>query len=394
MLTRFYLSNVSAIGALILILSLAISVFTQQAISSVSCEITLPPGSVSLPLGGPIAELPNFMYAASAFDIGPSSKINIIGGLSNPSANRSVSVQGCTTGNCTFSATNGITHSFGGICSKCADTSPGIFLWSNSTNLTDPYTAVFINATGGRPALAISQIVNATGNQSATTTFVPDDCLQSIAGDLLLEGPMDIPLEVGFEVILPSALLNVSVHSLTYAGCTPNATAANCSPSYASVSEGLDPQQFNKWDVLSTSCVLYPCIRNSYAEVVDGIFTETTVSEVVMQPSDSTTQDKMELTFVGVNEPCVIDGALFTAFNYTAIPSWTQNQSVINGQRVPTSCVYGLDQYTGWGLSTYLANILNANCLSGSGNEIEDQWAFCSTQAAATSSTPDAVWFQ
>ena len=216
-------------GGFILILSLAVSVFMQQAILTVPCERVDPNGIVSLPVGNTTARIPILANAMEEYvvdiDIHPTVKINIMNTLANPSANRFVSVAGCTTGNCTFESVNGITHSFAGVCGKCFDTSSGIFLWSNSSDLTDPDTTLFINATGGQPSIQL----NGLGVLQSSAQY-PDDL------------PMEIPIDPNTEAIFLSSMFNVSIISLTSVGCTLNQTAStrNCSQHFATVPENLD----------------------------------------------------------------------------------------------------------------------------------------------------------
>src|SRR5436309_12738282 len=98
--------NISLLGALIVIFSLTISVFTQQAILSVPCSKPIPGQNVTLPIGSNTGQLPQYLYTANTWDMDPIMKINIINALSNHSANGSVSARGCTSVNCTFKSVN------------------------------------------------------------------------------------------------------------------------------------------------------------------------------------------------------------------------------------------------------------------------------------------------
>lgn len=358
------------------------------------CVRTLPNENVSLPLGNTTAQLPYFGHNPG-IDIDPTVKINIINALTNPSANRTVSPKGCSTGNCTFNSVEGITHSFAGVCSRCVDTSPEIFLWSNS-NVTAPGALLYINATGGQPSILVNSY----------------DTLRSVAG-AAFSGSFELPSNPALETVLPSSLLNTSILSLTLNGCTLNGTANNqdpevstakCSPNFASIPNGLDLtalvsqnsnwSQLYEWNVLSASCVLYPCIRNSFADVVNGTFTETTINEVVMVPQYDF--DTPYPTYVAVNDPCIIDGLLYGPSNYSAIPPWYPQNQTIYGQTVPNTCVYSFKGTTVIALPPYLSDIFNANCSMYQyydTNLFDQQWALCSTETAS-SGQANAIWFQ
>lgn len=211
-----------------------------------------------------------------------------------------------------------------------------------------------------------------------------------------------------FQGVLPSALFNLSIISLTLNGCTVNETTesvACSSPFTGNYSYNLDPsQRVDSWNVISTSCALYPCIRNSYAEVSNGVFNETTVSEVPMLPDNRAfNPNTVEVPpYVGVNSPCIIDGVAYYPSNYSSIPGWNNAgqmsiQSTVSGQQVPTSCVYGTDVNTGWSLNEFLSSILSAFCAApdNSGdNTYAQQWALCATNGVTSANSYDAVWLQ
>jgi hypothetical protein len=164
---------------------------TQQAILAVPCNRPVQAGNVSLSIGNSTARLPSFRHGSALFDIDPKFKINIINGLANPSTNRTISKRDCTTGNCTFTAVNGITHSYAGICSKRVNTTSGITFSANATNMTDTPTVLFWNATGGQPSIPVLSLIVFETGQTALTF------------------PANVLSE--FEGVLPSTLLNVSV---------------------------------------------------------------------------------------------------------------------------------------------------------------------------------------
>lgn len=359
-------------------MSLAIGVFTQQSIQAVPCDRPVSGLNVSLAIGNRTAQIPIYRPGAALYEIDPTVKINIINSLTNPAANRTVSTIGCTTGNCTFENVNGITHSFAGVCSKCVDTTSGISLWydSNSSNPISPWV---LNATGGMPAINV-------GGQS---TFV------SLAGSL--RGEMDFEiLSPEIQSALPFALANISMISVTLDGCTVNTTSGSETPQCSSRfrNELPDESFFEYWNVISTFCVVYPCIQNSFADVKNGKFTEITRNEIVMHVDGISTSPVQN--YINVNKPCIIDGIQYDQSNYTRIPSWSQHsQTLLNGQLEPTDCVYSLYSASAWGLSEFLQTLFSGRCGLASNAEIgalfEQKWTLCNVDSENSS---DAIWLQ
>lgn len=111
--------------------------------------------------------------------------------------------------------------------------------------------------------------------------------LQSTAGSLISNFWVNFPLDPRTQSIVPSSLVNISIITATLSGCTLNATDGRfqCTQLAGNSSNAdADTDTADKFNAIVTTCILYPCVRNSLAEVWNGVFTETTVNEVLLRP--------------------------------------------------------------------------------------------------------------
>lgn len=375
--------NMASLGSVILILSLAISVFTQQAIRAIPCIRPVSGASASVPIGNMTAQLPVIRYGVVDWDVDPIVKINVINGFANPTASRPVTVTGCTTGNCSFDSVNGITYSFAGTCSKCFDTSSEITVGGTS-NWT-----LSVTANGGSPSIYFSSS--------------EAHLLQSSAGSINFGDQLSVqfPSEPEIQSMLPSSLANISILTATLNGCTVIDKRPNCSQLIGDSSNTNASNAFalSEFDVLAISCFIYPCIRNSFAEVRNGTLTETTMNEIILYPPEEWVTDPTA-PYVGVNDPCIIGGKHYDQSNYTQIPSWgEQIQTNLSGQLVPTDCVYAMDPVSAAAISQFVASVLRGDCWStldvNLGGTYADEWAICEMSGNhTTNQMGDAFWLQ
>ncbi|RFU33004.1 hypothetical protein B7463_g3358, partial [Scytalidium lignicola] len=113
------------LGTFIMITSLAIGLFMQQSIRKFACEQHLLDVNASLP----VVNYFDGMYTrtgAGLYDFGFGMEGSMINGLTDLQDNSSAVLVFCLTGNCTFQAYVGITHSSIGLCSSCIDPSSAI----------------------------------------------------------------------------------------------------------------------------------------------------------------------------------------------------------------------------------------------------------------------------
>lgn len=131
------------IGCLVVIFSVGIGPFTQQAIKAFPCTVqsTAMRSSIQVANTNDYFDFPRI--AAGSFDISMATKAAILQGLVDPADERSAITPDCPTGNCTFKSYNGITHSSMGMCKKCLDATRWLYEarpneGSNTTVYGDP----------------------------------------------------------------------------------------------------------------------------------------------------------------------------------------------------------------------------------------------------------------
>jgi hypothetical protein len=244
-----------------------------------------------------------------------------------------------------------------------------------------------LKAKGGSPSIFISDN--------------PDLVLQSSAGSLEDELVVDLPSDPDIQSIGQSTFVNVSILTATLNGCTTSSVkipGINCSQ-FSSNANATFNQTFllEQFNAVSMTCLIYPCVRNSFAEVRNGVFTENTINEVLLWPQQEANDPVPSpwnpfRGYAGVNEPCIIDGVQYDQSNYTEIPSWgEQIQSNLSGQLVPTDCAYSMDGYSATAISLFVAPLLGGNCSTTTEVDLSlyaDKWAIC------TSGSADAFWLQ
>ena len=179
----------------------------------------------------------------------------IINSLADPNQNQTTLVNDCSTGNCTFPARDGITHSTIGMCSQCIDITSESRIFNNipMDYNEDVWTSVTLpNGLTLRVEIGLGpgQALNASGGRN--------NSLDSILSQVE---------EHDFAAITPASAFNWTMVTLT--GCSPP----------CNYSDIIDLYVENAF--LSTAC---SCMRH-YAGLVDrGEFNETLVSTVPALP--------------------------------------------------------------------------------------------------------------
>lgn len=299
-------SPTALFGSLIIILSLAMGPFSQQAIKSIECPQYVSGVNASVPVAH-FASLTFFRIGAGEWRVSYDTQGAMINGLLNPTGNDSAVSATCQTGNCTFTpdSTN-ITYSSIGLCSSCIDVTSTI---SYNISQIEDYD---MNYTLPSDAWIDSQRASMWGkfldvrpdyNLSWASTLFSDD----------------------FATTAPQSLINVTILEAT------NVTANW---------DDTSPQA-----VVAAACTLYPCLKNYYGQVSDGVFTEEVVSTVPATdyvPISVYAGDTYNYT--ALKTPCVIEGKEYNSSNnFAGVPS---NYTFVNvtGQdgvyTAPDVCLY------------------------------------------------------
>lgn len=134
MLIRCRHSHSALLASVVVVLSLAVGAFMQQAVRTVPCRISIPGSNATIAVARyaqPWLNESEIEWTTRDFD--PSTKSRIIGAMSSRNITRPTFLQNCPTGNCTFSPINGVTHVTSGFCSRCTETTNSLRYERNVT---------------------------------------------------------------------------------------------------------------------------------------------------------------------------------------------------------------------------------------------------------------------
>ncbi|KAL3293493.1 hypothetical protein RB213_013712 [Colletotrichum asianum] len=366
-------SFLTVVAALVMVTSVAVGPFTQQAVRTVPCSQTVSGVNASLPISHfvPGGRDSVFRVGAGMWQISTSMKGAMVNGLVNPTSNDNRVQAICETGNCTFpSSSAGVTHSSIGMCSSCFDTTNLISVQDlTGTTSLDYSNYTLPNNQLVRPADGYWFSANTSGLGWAEKCFPR-----------------------GFEALASAALANVTIMSLTQAPCTRerNGTIL-CPRPVRGFSIPKDPAGKDQADVMAVSCALYPCLRNYHAEVTRGTLIERIVSMEPAVPNDAEARSNLgpsiSLTdlYVSGNRtslqlPCFVDGVEYGLSNISQVPHADMTSIDINGSdyRVPETCLYKVAAIEVRALQSFLMReLLEGDCFFGSstkGVPICEKW--------------------
>ena len=270
----------------------------------------------------------------------------IINSLANPNQNQTTLVNGCSTGNCTFPMTNGVTHSTIGMCSKCIDITSELQGNGTQASLAGPSinynTLPYVDMTLPNDLLLQSGwgdgrggVLNASGEPG-----------ESLPHALRFHSILSQVEDHDFTAVMPASILN----------WTMIATSGSDMPNI----------------FLSTACSVYSCMRH-YAGLVDrGEFKETLVSTVPalhILPTMRANNFSDHGFYAGINASCIIDG---NTYDLTRIrPNQigiSQNGSVFlilggGNLTLPSQCINEIDsgRYV-VDLASFLTHVLTGSC--------------------------------
>lgn len=351
----------ATVGSLVTILSLAIGPFTQQALLNVNCQrpVSSQNSSVAVAhfMGIPDSFQGSFSRGPGAYALPMDMKGAMISGLINPTGNDSSVSATCQTGNCTFQADgsdDNVTYSSIGMCSKCIDTTSLAFLNETLTAL-DNQSIWWQLPNGMQIELVITDPilnVSTNDNMSWASTLFTDD----------------------YTVHATQALANVTVFSFTREPCTNDTGTVTCPRNITNTY--LDNVRQGAWDLVATSCALYPCMKNYHGDVKEGVFTERVVStELAAYNWPDATEDQeffpLDWTEVplgnwtALKDPCLIDGVEYSGKknNFSDVPrTATRNFTNVhsNGSyyHAPEECVYTLSAQYVMGMYDWMTQTL------------------------------------
>jgi hypothetical protein len=242
------------------IVSYAIGPFTQQAIRTELCTLEIPNLSARIPLargeaiGGSEDSITRF--GAGLWALNGATKAAIVNAIANPNMNRTTLLQDCPTGNCTFPAINGASHSTLGFCSVCQDTTRQIS------------EAIVENSNSSGAFRLRSELRLPNGQALSNQTFV---AINVTTGRTIFR-----ELDLSDELLTVSSVsvANISVLSYTSNGCkftrSGNQNFWNCTSNIIAD----EASAWDKVNVVATACSIYPCERVYRAEVSNSVLEE------------------------------------------------------------------------------------------------------------------------
>ncbi|KAI2484932.1 DUF3176 domain containing protein [Pyrenophora tritici-repentis] len=309
-------SNLLAIlAAAVAILSFGMGPLTQQAVQAVPCSLVSKGARASIPVAQNVDHM-SFRYGAHSYTLKPASVAKMFSGLTSPDGTDWKLDADCPTGQCTFKATYNITHSTMGICNSCIDVTSKVENKHNEYNLTTvSLPGSTRNITSGSDAIGVTNEYNQSWTRG---------------------------METHFDRVAPSAFSGLTIMSFTLNGCIPNGT--DHLPSwYGSIFQpGLENNPYYTMNVVASSCVIYPCVKNFYGTVSNGKFQETLISTVPAQ--EFKPEDPFGKITI-INSPCVSDNqTLDNTVDISTLPNNAPNtfQIDILGRNVsvPVNCLY------------------------------------------------------
>jgi len=348
------------IGALVIVTSLAIGPFTQQALRTTVCQLPLNSSAPSIKAAHYVDETDFFIggHTLPSAVLRTSMRGAIVDGMIN---SQSPSIFGgfiCESGNCTFPSYEGVTHSSIGFCSKCDDITGSIrerFISRNESSTGNAKRVFQLNSQTQITLDEQGSWMVATAYQSPQAPYVHTQ--------------------------------DFSLLTFTYASCEPffnetsNRTEKACKhdhPHLPHLSSGID--------IMAANCSLFPCLRNYEGSVVNGALKERLVSTTPTNVSISDDiRDHPRLPFDDfpvIKTPCLVDGVSYDANNISSVPAKpgrNMTWAIQDGGKnitAPLECAYSMPWGLNFGITNTLETSLNGTCLfeflSNTGGEATD----------------------
>ncbi|KAI1196960.1 hypothetical protein F5X97DRAFT_324884 [Nemania serpens] len=337
-----YKPHMASFGALLVVSSLAIGPFTQQAIRTTVCQLPM-----ITDIQKPSIQAAHYVDQSDWFVGGHSlpapyiitpMKGAIINGLTTSDPTNGFVGFDCPSGDCTFPSYDGVTHSSIGFCSRCTDITASIRERYVNPNKT-------VTRSGGY-AFELP-------DGASINNFEQGSWMQAVShsGEY-------------------SAQQDMSFLTFSFEGCSKSINATTgytqyrCERNHANL-----PHLSRGLNILAANCSLFPCLRNYEGSVVNGALNEHVVSVVstnisnLAGPYRSIADDRPV-----IKSPCLVDGQPFDATNFSSVPpapgrnfTWAiQNERNITA---PMECAYTMPWALNFGIVDFLSTSLNGTCL-------------------------------
>lgn len=335
-------SPVAVFGSVVVILSLAMGPFAQQAIKSVECSRYVPGVNASVPVAHS-ADLMSLRLGAGLYTIDYVMRGVMINGLLNPTGNDSAVPVTCPTGNCTFAVdSENVAYSSIGLCSSCLDVASFVDI-SNVTQDSEPDSNITwynINYTLPNGGLVQELRPNFAGEYQFNVLDVRADADLSWASSAFTDD---------FMTAASSSIINVTI-LLTNIPADEETSAVPLTPAV----------------YVAAACAFNPCLKNYYGNVTMGDFTEEVISAVPALHAYSIHPSINNYT--ALKTPCVIDGVEYSSSNnFSGVPAnhtiTTVTATMDYNYTAPDECLYNLPVRYASGMSDFMGStIMNGTC--------------------------------
>jgi hypothetical protein len=317
-------SLMAMLGSATLLLALAVGPLVQQAIRTATCDQIVPGKNASVAVANYIFGTVNRMGAGD-YDLDGSGKEILLNGLVNPLGNDTAVPVTCSTGNCTFAESRGVTYASMGLCQACIDTSSLIVnktTWDGGINFTLP------NGLGVNETINLSSGPIETDFSSEEKLFTPE-----------------------FADLASNSISNITILTLTAAPCSD-------SPGYASCNNNIWSYLGDNLRPLAVSCALYPCLQRFHGSVSNGQLEESVISTSPASRDMIESYAENFANFTALDIPCLLDNQLYDLSNFTALGKhkYSFMDVVVNGTNVsvPYECVYIMNGYYANAIGSYM----------------------------------------
>ncbi|KAI9168063.1 hypothetical protein HJFPF1_04207 [Paramyrothecium foliicola] len=379
-----------AVAVLLMLISLAIGPFVQQAIGTKPCSVSVPNINASLPYAHYVPRHAGWTrptMAGPAWDADTDTRVAVYTVLTDPTsvAHQNITANSCTTGNCTFvggdpegstmpgsNESSGSTFTTIGLCSSCADTTAlltardggnGQFFYSLPNKLEVYYA---------RQGTWLNMTTDADLNWAGTS------------------------IPIGMARDSRWAFANVTVLTTSTVGCEePEMHRAWAPERRGCRGPGETPNEIvdSTIGVTAVTCTLFPCMRTYSVSVERNNVTEALLSSDAVVPDISglasrpmdagsieelNARDNSGFDYAGVHSPCRVGNSVYTHENLSSAPNTTEltlykalppssshNMSMprMPSQNVsaPENCIYR--HSAGWGVA--LTRLLNGVMFKG-----------------------------
>lgn len=324
-------------GSLVVVFSLAIGPFAQQAIKSVDCLQNVSEMNASVPMAHYFGQR-DLITASTTLRV--DMKGAMINALVNPTGNDSKITATCQTGNCTFQSHSNVSYSSIGLCSACIDTTPLVQIIDNAN---------WLQFKGYNYSLPNYTLPDGSGAGIQAST-VAGSFLQATSGSNMswaASAFTDL-----YRRVAPNSILSTSFLTFTRAPCTNVSGVVACPHNVTAIilDSGNNLLQW-ELDYVATSCTFYPCLKNYQATVQQGLLKEqvvSTVPAVLSRARRTSLTDLPNWNFTVLRDPCLIADVEYSAENFANVPR-TAGRTFTNisvdgvNYTAPEDCLYKLD---------------------------------------------------